>query len=121
MAFSDPQTITINAIANVLARIGFGQNTGTFSKDDQSVKLDVRHSYNGKRARRVARIDHSKFTADPYIPANQSKVTFATYLVFDEPIAGYTVAEKKQIVDGLLAWLSASSGANITKILGGEV
>ncbi len=119
MAFADPQTITINAIANVLARIGFAQNAGTFQKDDATVKLGVSHSY-GKRSRRVVRVDHSKFTADPYIPANQSKVSFATYLVFDEPVAGYTVAEKKQIVDALLAWLSASSGANITKILGGE-
>jgi hypothetical protein len=41
-------------------------------------------------------------------------------LTIDTPVAGYTVAEAKQIVDALAAWLSASSGANTTKVLGGE-
>jgi hypothetical protein len=34
---------------------------------------------------------------------------------------GYlTVAQQKQLVDGFIAFLSASSGAAITQLLGGE-
>jgi hypothetical protein len=33
---------------------------------------------------------------------------------------GYSVAEQKYVVDGFLAQLQASSGALITKFLGGE-
>jgi hypothetical protein len=33
---------------------------------------------------------------------------------------GYTIVELKQIVDGFLAMLTASSGAKITQLLGGE-
>jgi hypothetical protein len=33
---------------------------------------------------------------------------------------GYTVAEQKAVIDGFLANLQATSGANITKLLGGE-
>jgi hypothetical protein len=44
----------------------------------------------------------------------------SAYLVVDVPKVGYTVAEAKQIVDGLVAYLTISTGANVTKLLGGE-
>jgi hypothetical protein len=42
------------------------------------------------------------------------------YIVVDIPVQGYTVVEQKQIVDGLTAYLTASSGARVTQLLGGE-
>jgi hypothetical protein len=44
----------------------------------------------------------------------------SAYMVVDVPVTGYTVAEAKQIVDGLVAYLTISTGANVTKLLGGE-
>jgi hypothetical protein len=44
----------------------------------------------------------------------------SVYLVIDIPTVGYTNAEQKYQVDALTAWLTASSGANVTKVLGGE-
>jgi hypothetical protein len=44
----------------------------------------------------------------------------AAYLVVDVPIIGYTVTEQKQVVDGLTGYLTASSGARVTQLLGGE-
>jgi len=44
----------------------------------------------------------------------------SAYLVVDVPVTGYTVAEAKQIVDGLTAYLTASSRAKVTQLLGGE-
>jgi hypothetical protein len=44
----------------------------------------------------------------------------STYIVCDVPKTGYTVAEAKDVVDALVAYLAASSGASITKLLGGE-
>jgi hypothetical protein len=41
-------------------------------------------------------------------------------VVVDVPNFGYTVAEEKVIVDGLVAYLTASSGARVTQLLGGE-
>jgi len=119
MAFSDPQTVTINAVAQVLPRTSNGVNTGSFTKDDGNVKLNVSHTYN-KRTRRQARIDFSKIAADPLISAQNIKYSMSAYLVVDVPITGFTVAEAKQVIDGFAAWLTASSGANITKLLGGE-
>jgi hypothetical protein len=44
----------------------------------------------------------------------------SAYVVFDLPPTGYTPAEAKAIWDGFAAQLAASSGALVTKVLGGE-
>jgi hypothetical protein len=94
-------------------------NTGSFTKDDGTVQLLVAHAIN-KRARRTARLNFSKIAADPLISAQNIKYSMTAYLVVDVPPTGFTIAEQKAIVDGLITWLSASSGANTTKLLGGE-
>jgi len=119
MAFADPQSVTINAVANSLPRTSSGVNTGEFRKDDGLVKLSVQHSY-GKRTRRVIRLDHAKIAADPLMASVNVRLNMAAYLVVDVPETGYTVAEAKQIVDALTAYLTASSGARTTQLLGGE-
>lgn len=121
MAFSDPQTVTINAVAQTLPRVSSGVNAGSFKKDDGTVTLTVSHQY-GKRTRRTIRIDHQKITPDPLMSATNQRVSMSTYIVVDLPSAGlgYTVAEAKQIVDALTGYLTASSGARTTQLLGGE-
>lgn len=116
---TDPQTITINAVANALPRTSSGVNSGQFQKDDTTVKLEVSHQY-GKRNRRLVKLTHSKIAPDPLISSTNIRYSMSVNLVVDVPTTGYTVAEAKQVVDGLAAWLTASSGANITKVLGGE-
>lgn len=119
MAFSDPQTVTINAVANVLPRTSSGPDSGVFSKDDGTVQLSVRHRY-GRRTRRELRLQHSKIAPDPLISAQNIKHSMTIYFAVDTPVTGYTVAESKLIGDALVAYLTASSGANLTKLLGGE-
>lgn len=119
MSFADPQTVTINAVANILPRVSSGVNLGSFRKDDGNVSLDVSHNY-GKRTRRTIRLNHAKIAADPLISSQSIKYSMSAYLVIDTPITGYTVAEAKQIVDALTAYLTASTGARVTQLLGGE-
>jgi hypothetical protein len=117
--FADPQTVTISATPHTLARVASGQNTGSFQKDDGSIRVSVSSQY-GKRNRRTIRIDHSKYAADPLFPAQNTPYNMAFYLVVDVPKVGYTIAEQKAVIDGFLTNLQASTGANITKLLGGE-
>lgn len=119
MSFDDPQTVTINAVDQVLNKTSSGDNTGVFSKDDQLVKMSVSHQY-GKRTRRTIRLDHKKVAADPLATAQNLNYSMACYIVVDSPPFGYTPAEMKLIVDGFIANLNASSEENIVKFLGGQ-
>jgi hypothetical protein len=118
VAFADPQSVTINSVAQSLPRISSGVNTGTFQKDDSTVKLAVNHQY-GTRTRRQIRLDHKKIAPDLFLDANV-EYSMSAYLVIDVPKVGYTIAEQKQIVDALTAYLTASTGAKVTQLLGGE-
>ena len=117
---ADPQSVTINAVANLLPAIARGQNTSSYQKDDGTVKLTVSHQYLPKRIRRNVRLDFSKIAADPLISAQNIKYSMSAYLVIDIPVTGFTNAEAKYIVDALTAYLTASSGAKVTSVLGGE-
>nr|QDH89264.1 MAG: hypothetical protein H2RhizoLitter491419_000002 [Leviviridae sp.] len=120
MALSDPQSITINSIAHSLPRIGQDISSGLFRENDGTVTETVRHSQTKNRLRSNLRFDHHKIVTDPLVTANNIDVGTSVSIVFDRPLVGYTVAELKQVVDGVVAYLAASSGAVITKILGNE-
>ncbi len=119
MAFTDPQSITINAVAQSLPRVSTGNNESTYQKDDGTVKLSIRHSY-GKRDRSTVRVDFKKVAADPFTSGLNREYAMAAYIVIDTPPVGFTNTEQKYVVDALSAYLTASSGANVTKVLGGE-
>jgi hypothetical protein len=68
----------------------------------------------------MLRINHNKVAADPFQTSINAKYSMSAYVVFDVPPVGYTVTEQKQVIDGFLAQITASSGALITKILGNE-
>lgn len=118
--FTDPQSVTVNAVAQSLARTGVGPTSGTFTKDDGSYKLSISHQ-NGKRVRRQLRLDFSKIATDPLIPTQNAPYSMSVYLVVDQPKVGFTNAELKYVVDGLTAYLSASSGAKVSQLLAGEI
>lgn len=119
MALSDPLSITIDAVPYTLPRISAAPNKGVYASNDGKVTETASHQY-GKRNRHLFRVDTAKVAADPFQSSVNAKYAMSAYIVVDAPTVGYTVAEQKAVVDGLIAQLSASSGALITKILGGE-
>lgn len=119
MSYADPQSVTINAVPVSLPRTSSGVNSGGFSSADRTVQLDVASSY-GKRTRRTVRLTQSKISADPLIPSQNSRSSMSVYMVVDHPVNGFTVTEQKYLVDALTAYLSASTGAKVTQLLGGE-
>lgn len=119
MAYTDPQSITISGTAISLPRVISGTNTSSYLSSDGLVSLSAASQY-GSRTRRVLRVDHSKITADPFLPAQNTKVSMSNYMVFDLPPAGYTNAEALAVYAGFKTLFTASSDAAITKLLGGE-
>lgn len=117
--FSDPQSVTISGTAVSLPRVSSETNKGVFRSNDNYVVETVSHQY-GKRTRRMLRLDHSKITPDPFVSTQNNLSSFSFYIVTNAPLVGYTVAEQKAVIDGFIAQLNASSGALLTKFLGGE-
>jgi len=118
VAYDDPQSVTIAGVTTDLPRISSGENNGVFQNGDATIRLSVSHLYKN-RTRRQLRIDLNKIAPDVFTSDNVAYNCFA-YVVVDAPKTGFTVAEQKELVDGLLAYLRASSGAAVTKLLGGE-
>ncbi len=119
MGFSDPQSITISGSAKSMPRISSGNNSGQFATSDQLTKLSVSHTY-GKRVRHMIRVDDSKIATDPLLAGQSVPVSMSAYLVVDVPLVGYDQAQQKAVADALVAYLTASTGARVTQLLGGE-
>lgn len=119
MAFTDPQSITISAATTPLPRVSTGNGNSDYLSADGLIKLSASSTY-GRRTRRVLRLDHSKISADVFLPAQNVKQSMSTYIVFDIPPAGYTNAEALAVYTGFKAVYTASSDALISKLLGGE-
>lgn len=119
MALADPQSVTVNAVAQSLPRVGSGEGKGSFRKDDLTYELLASHN-RGKRVRHTIRLNNNKVAVDPLVPSVNVPYSMSVIITIDVPVVGYTLTEQKQIVDGLLGWTTASSGANLVKLLGGE-
>lgn len=117
--FSDPQSVTINAVAQPLPRTESDGSTSVYTKDDESVKLTIAQSSTTKgRTRRAVTLDIVKMAADPFVPANNRRVSTRMTFVLDEPAdAAFTNAELLADAKGLIGWLS---DANLTKVIAGE-
>jgi hypothetical protein len=119
MALADPQYVDYGSGSVTLPRVISGVNTSTYTSGDGTASLVLSSVY-AKRTRRVARLDLNKITADPFIPAQNTKVSMSTYVVFDLPVAGYTATEAKTAFNGLSTLLVGNTDLNLIKLLGGE-
>lgn len=118
--FADPITITVNAVAKVLARIATGGQKSTYQMNDQTFTLNISHTpqkVTGKdRVRSMYRVDQKSVVPDPLTSVNDYE-TLSIYVVLDRPLAGYTITQ----VDQLWAAIKASlDTAAMTKLYGQE-
>jgi hypothetical protein len=121
VALSDPQSVTIGSTPGAvsLPRVNTGSNVGTFANYDSKVALKVQTNY-GKRTRREARVDFSKVVTDPLVASTNVLVSGTVRLNIDVPPTGFSAAEQKDLAVSLLTWLTASSNANLIKVIAGE-
>jgi hypothetical protein len=119
MAFADPQKVKVTAKEETLPRVSVGSFSSEYTSSDGLITLKL-STANGRRKRHVARIDLSKITEDPFDDTKNVQVSTSAYLVVDKPLAGFTAAELKTLVEGLIGFLSASSYSATDKLLGSE-
>lgn len=120
MAFTDPQSVTISGTAISLPRTSTDVNAGVFTAADGTTDLSVSHQTSGRRSTRRMRLHVSKIASDPFVVNANIPVDMSVSLVVNVGKQGYTIAEQKAVVDAFLAYLTASTGAKISQLLGGE-
>lgn len=119
MALADPQSVTVGGSAKSLPRTSTGVNQSTYTSADATVSALVSHQY-GRRTRRTMRVTSTKITTDPLNSTANVRVSMSSYIVLDVPPTGFTAAEQKEILLAVATWLSANTGANADKLVGGE-
>lgn len=119
MALTDPQSVTLNSSAVSLPRVLTDTGVGTFTNYDAKTRMRVNHTY-GRRTRRNVRLDLSKITADPLVASTNREVSASVGFWVDLPVSGFSAADLEDLSKGILTWLTASTYANLKKVLAGE-
>ncbi len=122
MALADPQKFKEVSGSEVTApRVSSGDFKSIYETSDGLNKLTVScQETSGSRLRHLVRIDVSKLATNPFEETKKQNISMSVYLIVDRPEAGFTVAEAKKLVEGLVGLLSASTYSLTEKVLGRE-
>lgn len=116
--FSDPYVVTISGAGKSLNKLTTTDSGSKFGTSDRLHRASVNHFY-GRRERHSIRLDVDTTTANPLITGQNVVNSMSVILTVDNP-KGFDTTTIKAVVDGFLAKLTASSGADVTKLIGGE-
>lgn len=127
--FADPQsirltpTVTHSASGGTVVsmpRTGSGIESGAFRSTDGDLGMTISHRTTKGRVRDTLRVTHRKVAADPFDSSVNAEYSMSINLTVDHPQVGYTVAQAKAIVDGVVSFLADNAGAKVSQLLGGE-
>lgn len=117
MAFTDPQSVTIDSEAISMPRVESAGSKSIYRDADGEFSLTISHQKTGKdRTRHAVRLDVRAVVADPLTAVNDYE-ELAMYIVIDEPNFGFADADIALQLAGFLAWFTAG---NVAKVLGRE-
>jgi hypothetical protein len=117
---SDPQTITVNAVAKVMPKILTDGSHAIYQLSDQTFTLDVRHTSVKKdkksRIKSLVTFTQRAVVADPLTSVNDFE-TLVVSTQIDRPAAGFTSTQTQQMVTGFQSWLNSTM---VDKLFGQE-
>lgn len=114
---TDPQSVTVNAVAISLPRTQMGPTQNVYTSADGLTSFTTKQNVTASRFRREVRIAQKKISADP-ISAVTAERGVSVYLVIDEPKNNiFSDVEIGYLIEALKSW---STSTNYNKVLGGE-
>lgn len=117
--FTEPLVLTVGGSAKSLNRTGTNDVGSKYATADTAYRVTINHENTKTRSRHVIRVDFDSLVANPLITGQQVPQSMSVWLAVNTN-RGYDTATAKAVVDALVAYLTATSGANVTKLLGGE-
>lgn len=118
MALADPQSMTVGT-AVTLPRTITGEQSATYMAADGTIALLVTHQLVRGRRRTLVKATKKKVSTDVLTDV-KSEITSSVNITFDRPNVGFTEAELIELVTGVFTWNTASTNANLKKVLGLE-
>lgn len=115
---TDPQTITVNAVAKAMPRVKQDGLSSLYQLADETFKLEVSHQTNQKkgetfgRVRSLVRFTQRAIVTNPLDSSNDYD-TLSIQLVVDRPNYGFTSAQLDQLRAGFFAWLDTTMTGKI--------
>lgn len=116
---ADPISMKVSNVATNHPRVSVGTEYNEYAVADRTSTVRVGSSSSKTRRRNFITSARTKIAADPISAVNQSVQAVVTISIAQPPF-GFTNAELKQLVLDACDFLTASTGANTDKILGGE-
>jgi hypothetical protein len=118
MALVDPQTMTVGSAVS-LPRTVTDNTAATYQSADGTVSLLVSHQVKGGRRRSLIKASRKKVSTDPLTDV-KSEIGSVINISIDRPNVGFTETELVELVTGATTWMTASTNANLKKVLGLE-
>lgn len=120
---ADPQTITVNAVAKVMARVGNTANSANYVEPEGLFSLNTYRTPLNKTGdtRHVATFQQKKVSDDPLLEGVSQWRRMTLTFIATVPAAGFTAAEQALLVDGFLDWLRASTDAVPLALCAGNI
>jgi hypothetical protein len=115
--FTDPQSVTVNAVAQSMPRVETNGKKSVYSKSDETFKLTLSHTPSKDRIRSMARLDQRAIVTNPLDSTQSDYDTLSFYVVIDRPLYGFTMTQTEQLITGFKAWLDTTA---VDKLFGQE-
>lgn len=112
MAFTDPQTLTVDATPHTLNLVESDGKKSVYSTADEAFKMTISHQESKNRTRRMVRIDNRKVATDPLSSTNEYK-NLGVYIVVDEPEYGFEDTDIDNIIQALEVWLDTAAALKL--------
>lgn len=117
---ADPQSVTVNAVAQSMPRILNEGSHSLYQKSDLTFSLDVKHRTvvrdKKRRVVSIVQFNQKKVVADPLTAVNDYE-TLLWSVMLDRPEVGFTSTECDQQWAGLKTWFDTTM---VGKIFGRE-
>jgi hypothetical protein len=113
---TDPQTVTVNAVAKTMPKVSTKDTSAEYRLADLSFRLLISHLVSKGRIRTLAKIVQRAVVADPLTAVNDYE-ELQLHVVIDRPEVGFTSTQVQQLVTGFQTWLNSTM---VDKLFGQE-
>jgi len=121
--FTDPIVTNISFLSRTCPRISIQGQCAEYKSADGVGVIKISHQNAKNRTRRLVRFEGLIAGTDP-VTTGASTARVNCYLVIDQPSqAVFTDSSSgvKEVATNLMSWLTASTNANLIKVIGSEI